>query len=282
MAKRIKKPAVKPEMRQEWLRLYEKNGVSAPQIAKDYLYDVRTVRRQLEVGRQEREIRETRSKIIRSALEQHFHDLVNYAELLRHEIKTGSNLPVIDGFLPGEVEIKYMHAAMRQHLPKSRIWSNMEKLDAIQIEIERLQKGLREEISRELEANTGLAGISDYGEKQAVIDGIVAAAAFQARAWSINEVGLNIEDNLKPNKVGDNHVSLEYGKFNLGTLGRQHHLSVVQAVRDIESALKQWQGFKDLSQNYTKLERLKSSIVDDLTVIIYRRVVPGRCKYCPI
>ncbi|MDD4229867.1 MAG: hypothetical protein PHG45_00515 [Dehalococcoidales bacterium] len=282
MAKRIKKSAVKPEMRQEWLRLYEKDGVSAPQIATDYLYDVRTVRRQLEVGRQEREIRETRSKIIRSALEQHFHDLVNYAELLRHEIKTGSNLPVLDGFLPGEVEIKYMDAAMRQHLPKSKIWSNLEKLDAIQIEIERLQKGLREEIRRELEANTGLAGISDYGEKQAVIDGITAGAAFQVRAWSINEAGLNIEDNLKSNKVGDNRVSLEYGKFNLGTLERRHQSSVTEAIGDIETALKHRQEFEELKQNYTKLERLKSSIVDDLTVIIYRRVVPGRCKYCPI
>lgn len=282
MAKRIKKPAVKPEMRQEWLRLYEKDGVSAPQIAKDYRYDVRTVRRQLEVARQEREIRETRSKIIHSALERHFNDMVNYAELLRHEIKTGSTLPVLDGFLPGEVEVKYMDAALRQHLPKSKIWFNLEKLDGIQLEIDSLQERLQGKIRREVENNTNLAVITDRTDKQAVIEGITAAAAFQARAWSIEEAGLNIEDDLKSRPAGDNRISLEYGKFNLGTLERQHQSSVTKAIGDIESALKHWEGFQELRQNYTKLERLKSSLVDDLTVIIYRRVVPGRCKYCPI
>jgi hypothetical protein len=30
------------------------------------------------------------------------------------------------------------------------------------------------------------------------------------------------------------------------------------------------------------LKRLKSNIRDELAIITMRRVVPGRCRYCPI
>ncbi len=54
VASRIKKPAVRPELRREWLRRNETEGESPPEIAKQDGYDVRTVRKQIEIERQER------------------------------------------------------------------------------------------------------------------------------------------------------------------------------------------------------------------------------------
>ena len=83
MAKRIKKPLVMPEKRREWYKRSEEEGESAPQIAKADKYDVRTVRKQIEIEKQEREIREARSVVLRSALENHYRDLCRYAEGLK-------------------------------------------------------------------------------------------------------------------------------------------------------------------------------------------------------
>jgi hypothetical protein len=33
---------------------------------------------------------------------------------------------------------------------------------------------------------------------------------------------------------------------------------------------------------FAELKRVKSSLQEELAVIIYRRIVPGKCKYCPL
>ena len=88
MAKRIKKPLVRPEKQREWLRRHEIGGESPMEIAKSDKYDVRTVRKYIELERQERERREARSIVLRQALEEHYRDLCNFAQQLDSEAST--------------------------------------------------------------------------------------------------------------------------------------------------------------------------------------------------
>lgn len=81
MVKRIKKPPVKPEVRKSWLKRHEQ-GESITDIAVNDQFDVRTVRRHIEQAKQEREVKEARSMVLRNALEAHYSDLCDYAERL--------------------------------------------------------------------------------------------------------------------------------------------------------------------------------------------------------
>ena len=117
MARRIKKPAVRPELRRQWLRRYEEDGESPPEIAKADGYDVRTVRKQIEVERQERERREARSTVLRQALEKHYADLCDFAQKLDLELaRVGGSLLMLKN--------DPMWSALREHLPRSTIWKN--------------------------------------------------------------------------------------------------------------------------------------------------------------
>ena len=53
MVKRIKKPAITPEVRLDWLRRYEEDRESPPQIAEKDKVDVRTVRRHITLAREQ-------------------------------------------------------------------------------------------------------------------------------------------------------------------------------------------------------------------------------------
>ena len=124
---RVKKAPIKPEKRQEWLERYESKGESALQIARKDGYDVRTVRKQIEIVKQEQEAGEARSIVLRTALEQHFEDLRKFAARIDDAIP-GVN----PSALPDE---ELWRMALRQHLPRSPLWGYLAKLDAVQREV---------------------------------------------------------------------------------------------------------------------------------------------------
>jgi predicted Zn-ribbon and HTH transcriptional regulator len=43
-----------------------------------------------------------------------------------------------------------------------------------------------------------------------------------------------------------------------------------------------WEQYQDLKRLYEELKRIKEDLREELAVIMLRRVVPGRCKYCPV
>ena len=89
---KAKKPAVTPEKRRDWLRRFEIEGESPPTIAKNDEFDVRTVRKQIEVARHERDIREAKLSVLKEAMVDHYKDLCKFVEDLRLEI--GNDNPV--------------------------------------------------------------------------------------------------------------------------------------------------------------------------------------------
>ena len=136
MTRRIKKPAVKPELRREWLQRHDEEGQSPPEIANADGYDVRTVRKQLEIERQERERREARSIVLRQALEKHYADLCCFVQKLDSHIvgEKGS---------PSTMRSDPMWSALEEHLPRSTIWKKLDRWEGVWAEIERLGYGQR-------------------------------------------------------------------------------------------------------------------------------------------
>jgi len=279
MARRIRKPLIKPEVRREWLRRNEENGESPPQIAAKHGYDVRTVRKQIELAKQERESREARSLVLRNALERHYDDLRNYAEMLNSQIIGAGNVE------PSQ-DSEFMEAALRQHLPRSPIWSNMSKLQNLKQEVEEQQQKVKILIEQAVKAESRLTPLVNAG-LNGVIPSIVEVLDHQAEQWSRGDPGLNLKDNLLTEPAGEGFVNLCYAIFHiLDRMDMEHAEQYKEIVRttleDLESRLRESEEIRALEKALAEIVRVRRKLREELAIIRLRRIVPGRCKYCPL
>jgi len=278
MAKRTKKPPVKPEIGRAWLRRNEENGESPPQIATTDGYDVRTVRKQIETAKQEREAREARSLVLRNALERHYDDLRNLAE------KLNSQISGLDNVMPSPDD-DLLEAALRQHLPRSPMWSYMLKRQSLQQKSDEQLKKIESVIEQAAKADRRLTPLVTAG-LNGVIHGIVTALVAQARQWSHGSMGLNLKDNLAMEPVGEGFVNLHWGFSQMGKMDKEHAEEyvkiVLEVLGDLESNLREWEAYRDLEKTIAEIGRLGRKLREELAVIRLRRIVPGRCKYCPL
>ncbi len=274
MAKRIKKPPVKPEQRYEWLKRYE-IGETPPKIAEADSFDVRTVRRQIEKAKQEREVKEARTTVLRSALERHYIDLCEFAEKVDSVIAG-------EGAISQELKHDRMWAALRQHMPRNPLWNYLVTWDNIQQELIILKGDVKERLERDLGSDTRLNKIPDTN-RSTVIYGCIAALTFQIEQRSRGGPGINIINNFKviPTKQ-KGVVNIEYGAFRMDNIGDRYIKTVKDVLTSWEARVKGWEEYAVLEKLFEKLTKTKSKLQDELAVIILRRVVPGRCKYCPI
>ena len=274
MKKRIKKPTVKPEQRRDWLERSE-SGESVPHIATTDGFDVRTVRKHIEVAKQEREVVEARAAVLRNALEGHYADLRGFAKRLLARIEGREGVQFLE-------HDEYLQTALKQHLPRSSIWTNVSRHERLQEEIAELKDRIKDRAENEASADNRLKQTLSNDE-DGVIPSIIGALVFQADRWSQGYQGLNINENLisEPAKE-EGFVDLHYG-FSRMNLVRKEHVSIVgEVLKDFESRVKQWDEFVDLEKAYTEEKQVKRNLKDELVVIILRRIVPGRCRFCPI
>lgn len=111
---------------------------------------------------------------------------------------------------------------------------------------------------------------------------IVAALSFQAEQWARGLKGLDINESFMEEPAEKGYVNLRYGFAQMGKIEQGHVVPVKKAIIALESQIRHWKEYADLQKLYTEFQRLKSKLQDELAVIIYRRIVSGRCKYCPI
>lgn len=273
MAKRIKKPPVKPETRSEWLRRYE-GGESPTKIAENDNFDVRTVRKHIELAKQEREVREARAAVLRNALERHYVDLCEFAENLDSKIEGEHTVALAP-------ESDRMLLALRQHLPRSPLWNNLRKWNRLHEENTRLEDEVKRRLKEEIEPDPKLS-VFLHSDEHGVVDAISVALAFQVKAWSQGWKGLHLDDDLKAEPDGEGFVNARYGSAEMGRVKQEHVAYIREALIDFESRVRDWQQYTDIKKNVEELKQLKVRLRDELAIITLRRVVPGRCKYCPI
>jgi hypothetical protein len=281
MSPRQKKPPVKPEKRLEWLDRVE-NGESAPKIAKTDRVDARTVRKHVEIARQEKETKEARASVLRNALERHYADLCRYAESLAGSSPRGTVSYSVLDFPLAETPTVYteqLAIALRQHLPRSHIWSYLSqipKLYALKAEIiKKLDSKIEVEIASDSRLSTELSA-------QDVIPDLVTTLKAQFNLWMDGLAGLNVEDNLKPEPAENGLVNLRYGPYSLGKVKEEHVAFVGAVVTDWTARVKEWQEYRELEKVVRDIQRVERNLHDEVAVIALRRVVPGRCRYCPI
>jgi hypothetical protein len=278
MAKRIKKAAVKPELRENWVHRNEE-GESPPDIAKKDGYDVRTVRKYIELAKQEIEIKEARATVLRNAMEQHYEDMRKYAEMLNTQI-----------FGTGRVELlkdaEFIEVSLRQHLPRSPIWTYLSKLPALDVEKEEQQHKVHAWIIQTVKVFPGLTQMVTVDQAE-LAHNIIEALKFQADGWAEGIDRMNLKEDLLSEPIGEGDVNLHYGAFHLIDRMNQQHGEeykkiVWELLEDLESRLKKSEELLALEKTVNDIARVKRKLKEELAIIRLRRIVPGRCKYCPL
>ena len=274
MVKRIKKPAVKPEVSRQWLRRYEEDGESPPQIARADGYDVRTVRKRIGIERQERERREARSVVLRHALEQHYGDLCNFSQRLDLQLATeGGTLTMLRD--------DCMWSALREHLPRSIIWKNLDKREHLQDEITQLEHMVEDFVEEKIESESELK-FTISSKEVGFNKGTISAVASHFKALAKGEPSHLTKADFTLTPVDEELTDVELSPYRIGRFPNQQVPDIQKMVRNLLDGVTTWEGYNKMCRLLTELERVQRVLHDELAVIILRRVVPGRCKYCPI
>jgi hypothetical protein len=271
--KRTKKPAVKPQLAREWLRCYEEDGESPPHIAQAYHYDARTVRKQIELERQERERREARSIVLRRALEQHYADLCAFAQRLASQLTAegGMLLPLRDD---------RMWSALREHLPRSVIWKSLDRWEHIQSRIGQLESEMAKSFEEQVKSRSPL----NFAIPPQVIGlskGMVSALAFNCKVIAQEQPGLLSMADFKLHQMERELTDIQLGAFDIGIVPNDQVPDIQKLVKELLDEVTTWNSYYELERLYIELKRTQGVLEDELAIITLRRVVPGKCIYCP-
>jgi hypothetical protein len=171
--------------------------------------------------------------------------------------------------------------ALRQHLPRSPIWGLLNQNARLHAAKPELTKELGKKIEQDIASDSRLL-TELTGEENGVIPGLIAALTAQAQQWVQGWASLNVENNLISKPAENGFVDLSYGVYNMGKVRKEHVELVRGAIIDWTARVKQWEEYRGLEKTLRDLQRVAKNLRDEIAVIALRRVVPGRCRYCPL
>lgn len=278
MAKRTKKPAVRLEVRRQWLRRFEEDGESPPQIAKAAGFDVRTVRKQIEIAREEREMREARATVLRQALEDHYADLCAFAKKLDAEIS----------WPPRHISLLLkddrMWRALKEHLPRSVIWKAFSKWEEL---VDRFDMCANESKKRaQVEAEKRGWNFHQHPlehVKVGLLEGFVTSIV--SHVVSVAFGGQGLKDVLTFSYEASTEsgvLAVRIGNFGGGYVYSEQATELENTHHELLDEALAWEESEGLHQTVLKIKRQSEVLHDELALITLRRVVPGRCRYCPL
>ena len=252
MKKPTRKPAVRQEMRRQWFQRYEEDGESALHIAQTDGYDVRTVRKQIELERQEREGKEAKTLVLRDALEKHYADLCAFAKKLESQLGSERNMLAT-------LRQDRMWSALREHQRRSVLWKKFERWEQLRDDIARLDRELEKLLGGHIELQLKSVALS-------------ANPGFDERLFSA------LIPHIKEAARGQRDLQ----SFDLEKIPESANPDIAELVRGVLKIATTWKPYNDLGRVSSELRRVHRILSDELAIIILRRVVPGRCRYCPV
>jgi hypothetical protein len=273
MTKRIKKPPVKPEKRLEWLHRVEKDGETFTHIAESDGFDIRTVRKHVDLARMERDVHQARTEVLRSALEGHYSDLLETVRDIENQVVSEKQVS-LDKDIP-------LISGLRQHMPRSPLWENLRKWNQTLIELAELEDMIRNKLQKEIAVDGRLDSIISQGSEGAT-PAAVNVLVYQMEQWTRGLEGLKIDRDIRLEKAPGASVGMSYGFSHFGEINMDSVDIVKALLIDFERNTKDWPEYLQMEKLSARLRRLKKSIGDILTAVLLRRIVPGRCKYCPL
>jgi hypothetical protein len=277
MVKRYRKPPITPEQRRDWLRRYEDGETQIHIVQEDHV-DIRTVRKQIEMARAEREAKDARTLVLRSAIEQHYGDMLRYAERLDAAIRA-------DTEIEQEPDDPFVESALRQHLPRSILWQHIARRKTLRQDEVSQRRRLGDVVRGAAEADGVLSSLARAVNGD-IIQRVTEAVMVQVPVWLDGNMESSFKDRLSYQSEKEGLVNPMFGLAHMGvmeeTLARKEMPRVRRALEDLERRAKNSPEFAGLRSTAEELKGLNEKIREELAVIRLRRIVPGKCSFCPL
>ena len=274
MTRRTRKPPVSPELRRQWWERHEEHGESTPHIAEVDHYDVRTVRKALEFEREEKERKEARGVVLRQALEEHYADLYGFAKKIGLELAgDGTNLPTLRN--------DRLWSALREHLPRSTMWKNLDRWQRLQGETTLSERGLEKRIKQLVkDRSSGKFPVAPH--EVGVTADIIWALSSHSRAVAEGKPGIDMSTDFRTRPGDERTTGVSLGEVLIGRIPDNQVVKVKEMLGHLLQEVTTLPEHDDTRRHLDEQRRVRRALDDELAIIMLRRIVPGRCKYCPI
>ncbi len=266
------KKAVSAAIRKEWLKRHDECGESAAAIAREDNFDPRTVRKGIEWARSEQEVLSVRHTVLSTALTAHYHDLIAHAQRLDDVLaeETPKNIP-------NHLLNHPMHEALKEHLPGAPLWKYLSELTELVAQHEQLTSEIEEIIKNEFRGrgyNFRKSKEESGLEERSILYCIIRDISI----WAKNKrgpsegAGFSEVPGESPKQISMGLYEVRWGDYLLASLP-------LDEVDKFKCAYYEVWGQMDYAEKPT---RLRAVIRKELALIMWRKIVPGRCKYCPV
>ena len=269
MTKRSKKALVKPVMRRDWLKRFEEEGQSVAEIAQADHYDARTVRKQIEIARQERESREARSFVVRQALEKHYADLLSFAEKL--------DSGIIHSSLPMGIKNDRLWAAFHEHLPRSPLWKLIDKTERLNDEVQDIEKKAEQRLTDKVKKESSFNLVFQPG-----VPGLYDQALLGAINYHLHDNPPRALLPITLSPLSETLTTVNYGGWPYAAMPTTQIEKATEFIRSLMTQVCQWPEYEELRKTLSERNKVTSVINEELVTIHLKRVIPGHCKYCPV
>ncbi len=118
----------------------------------------------------------------------------------------------------------------------------------------------------------------EIGLSPAIVDLLSAHFVFTAQG----ESGLDKRTDFRLVATDQGTTSIVYGAYPIGKVPNERVAEVKNLVLGLMSEVTTREEHAEMSRLLTRLARVKRDLHDELLVIILRRVVTGKCRYCPL
>jgi hypothetical protein len=264
------KPEISPKERLQWLEKLE-DGQGITSICKEAGRDIRIVKRNIDLAREERQTARVRQDFLLGKLELHQQDLLCEVRRLKDLLKC---FPP-QGVVLDEALQRKVHEALLEHINRLALkglfnsWDTLSQefgtmLDTVKSEISMKENEIKFAIPK-LQTLDWSASIFEALETEPTPGGTIFMKLKHYEYSRVNEQyhpywGATM---LTPNPLGKADANLVI----------KAHQELVEYSSKYLPSFDQWRGrFKELSEQ----------IVDELDVFIVKRMVPSKCRYCPI
>ena len=115
-----------------------------------------------------------------------------------------------------------------------------------------------------------------------MVKAAVDALVHQVKEWEDEREGLVVDRDIHIEKSSEGKVLMRYGFSHFGEIDKKPVDTIKAVLADHESRLKNIPELTELRKLVARLAVLGKSIREVLTTILLRRILPGKCKYCPL
>jgi len=217
-----------------------------------------------------------------TALIEHYHDLIDHAQSLDKVLAKETPKSISSDLLNHP-----MHEALKEHLPNDRLWKNLSKWTELVAQYEKLYSELEKSIKAEFKGcGYGFRkSRNDKGlEEKSLSYSIIKAISLLAQDPQNRGEGVRFRKvpGESPKQISMGLYEVSRGDYLLASLPDEEvdkfkgdYFKVLDKMDESEKA-------HNLRAVVRDIGGLTPVIRKELALIIWRKIVPGRCKYCPV